>query len=246
MNQYSTFSLIYDKLMDDKDYDLWVNNLIKIFNQYKFKPKKIFELGCGTGSITRRLYNKGYNIIGSDISTEMLDIAQQKSFENNLRIKYLQQDMTNLTYNKKVDCVISICDGLNYIIKKEKLIETFSNVYNILNDKGMFIFDISTIYKLKNVINNKTYSENFDNFTYIWDNEFNSEKNILNFQLTVFIKENNHFERYIENHTQKGHKINMIKEILDPYFKILDILNTNNLEKSKKDDKRVLFVLRKK
>ena len=246
MNQYSTFSLIYDKLMDDSDYDLWVDNLIKIFKKYKFRPKTIFELNCGTGSITRRLYKKGYNIIGSDISTEMLDIAQQKSFENNLRIKYLKQDMSNLTYNKKVDCVISICDGLNYILKKEKLKQTFSNVYDILNDEGLFIFDISTIYKFKNIINNKIFSENFEDFTYIWDNEYIEKNNILNFQLTVFIKENGNFKRYIENHTQKGYKINNLKNIFKPYFKVLDIVNTNTLEISKKDDKRVLFVLRKK
>ncbi|MGM0379625.1 MAG: class I SAM-dependent DNA methyltransferase [Bacillota bacterium] len=246
MNQYSIFSLIYDDLMDNNDYDLWVNNLIKIFNKYKFRPKKIFELGCGTGNITRRLYNKGYSIIGSDISTEMLDIAQQKSFENNLKIKYLKQDMSNITYNKKVDCVLSICDGLNYIINEKKLTKTFSNIYNTLSDKGLFIFDISTIYKFKNIINDKIFSENFENFTYIWDNEYNPKDNILNFQLTVFIKENDHFQRYIENHIQKGHKVNNLKEIIKPYFKVLDIVNTNTLEKHKNNDKRVLFVLRKK
>jgi len=98
MEQYSTFSEIYDYLMDTKDYDLWTENIIKIYNKYEISPKKILELGCGTGNITTRLYKKGFSIIGTDISREMLEVANDKALEENLRIRFLLQDMTNLNF----------------------------------------------------------------------------------------------------------------------------------------------------
>ena len=246
MGQYSTFSEIYDYLMDTKDYDLWTENIIKIYNKYEFSPRKILELGCGTGNITTRLYKKGFSIIGTDISREMLEVANDKALEENLRIRFLLQDMTNLTFNKKVDSVISICDGINYITDIDKLKRTVNNIYDILNDNGLFLFDISTLYKLKNVIGNNVFHENFENFSYVWDNEFNIETRILKFELTLFLlEEENNYERFIENHVQRAHTIEEIVNILSEKFDILDILN-ESLNKPKENDERIYFVARKK
>jgi ubiquinone/menaquinone biosynthesis C-methylase UbiE len=247
MEQYSSFAEIYDFLMDNKDYELWTENIEKIYRRYKFMPKKILELGCGTGSITIKMYKKGYSIIGTDISEEMLEIANNKAEEENLRIRFILQDMTNLTYNKKVDSVISICDGINYIVRLEDLKKTIDGISNILEDDGMLIFDVSTIYKLENIIGNNVFHENFKNFSYVWDNEYNNETKILQFELTMFLlTDNNKYERFIENHIQKAHSVAEISELLKKDYKILGILSEKNLKEIKNNDERIYFVAKRK
>jgi hypothetical protein len=177
----------------------------------------------------------------------MLEIANNKAEEENLRIRFILQDMINLTYNKKVDSVISICDGINYIVRLEDLKKTIDGVSNILEDDGMFIFDVSTIYKLENVIGNNVFNENFEDFSYVWDNEYNNETRILQFELTMFLlTDNNKYERFIENHIQRAHSIVEISELLKKDFEILDVLSEKNLEEAKKNDERIYFVAKKK
>ena len=246
MEQYGSFAEIYDELMDKKDYQFWTDNIINIYKKYNFSPRKILELGCGTGSITINLYKKGFSIIGTDISEEMLEIANIKAEEEDLRIRFLLQDMVNITYNKKVDSVISICDGINYIVTLEDLEKTITGVSNILYDDGIFIFDISTIYKLENVIGNNIFHENFEEFSYIWDNEYNKETRILQFELTMFLlNDNNTYDRFIENHVQRAHSIDEIKQLLKKDFEILDILSESDLKEIKDDDVRIYFIAKR-
>jgi ubiquinone/menaquinone biosynthesis C-methylase UbiE len=241
--QYQNFAEIYDYLMTGDDYDLWVDQIIRIFNQYNFQPRKTLELACGTGNITTRLYKKGYSIIGSDISDAMLEVANEKAINDNLRIRFINQDMRNITYNKKVDCVLSICDGLNYIITKEDLEKTFSSVASVLKPKGLFIFDLSTVYKYENIIGNNVFTENFEFFSYIWDNEYNKEEQLLTFNLTIFIETHEDlFERFIEEHKQKAHEINKIRELLKKDFTLLGIFSEEGLKEIKEKDERIFFV----
>jgi ubiquinone/menaquinone biosynthesis C-methylase UbiE len=245
--QYQNFAEIYDYLMSNEDYDLWVDNIINIFNRYDFHPRKILELACGTGNITTRLYKKGYSIIGTDISDAMLEVAKEKAIDENLRIRFINQDMQKITYNKKVDCVLSICDGLNYIITKDRLKDTFTSVANVLNPMGLFIFDLSTVYKYENIIGNNVFNENFEFFSYVWDNEYNKENQLLTFNLTIFIKDHEDlFERFIEQHKQRAHQVSEIKEILEKDFELLGIFSEENLDKVKETDERVFFVAQKK
>lgn len=245
--QYQNFAEIYDYLMSNEDYDLWVDNIINIFNRYDFHPRKILELACGTGNITTRLYKKGYSIIGTDISDAMLEVAKEKAIDENLRIRFINQDMQKITYNKKVDCVLSICDGLNYIITKDRLKDTFTSVANVLNPMGLFIFDLSTVYKYENIIGNNVFNENFEFFSYVWDNEYNKENQLLTFNLTIFIKDHEDlFERFTEQHKQRAHQVSEIKEILEKDFELLGIFSEENLDKVKETDERVFFVAQKK
>lgn len=246
MEQYGSFAEIYDELMDIKDYRFWTDNILNIYKKYKFSPRKILELGCGTGSMTINLYKEGYSIIGTDISEEMLEIANIKAEEEDLRIRFLLQDMVNITYNRKVDSVISICDGINYIVTLEDLEKTINGIANILYDDGIFIFDISTIYKLENIIGNNIFHENFEKFSYIWDNEYNKKTRILQFELTMFLlNDNNTYDRFIENHIQRAHSIDEIKQLLKKDFEILDILNESDLKESKDDDVRIYFIAKR-
>ncbi|MGB3368916.1 MAG: class I SAM-dependent methyltransferase [Acidaminobacteraceae bacterium] len=271
MSAYSGFAYAYDFLMKDVDYDIWAKNIDMIYKELNMKPKSVLELGCGTGNITTRLYKKGYNMIGSDLSEDMLMIAQEKAYESNLMINFILQDMRDINYRKKVDSVISICDGLNYITTDEDLLKVFKSVYNVLESGGIFIFDISSYYKLKHILGTNTFAESHEKASYIWENYFNSESDVLDFDLTVFIKSNSQFnedyddeyddyefenddeeekvllyERYFEQHTQKAHKTEKLKEIMNDYFEIVELRDGDTFGELSERSQRALFICKKK
>ena len=104
----------------------------------------VVDLGCGTGTLTELLYQKGYDMIGIDNAEEMLNVAMEKKAESGSEILYLLQDMRELELYSTVGTVVSVCDSVNYILEEDELAETFSLVNNYLYPGGIFIFDFNT------------------------------------------------------------------------------------------------------
>ena len=98
--------------MDDIDYDAWSIYLIGLLREYGVNEGLVLELGCGTGSMTQRLAASGYDMIGVDLSDDMLEIAQEKKIQSGLEILYLQQDMRGFELYGTVRAVVSVCDSL--------------------------------------------------------------------------------------------------------------------------------------
>src|SRR5699024_3329386 len=137
-------------------------------------------MACGTGNLTYHLGKAGYSITSFDLSEDMLSIAYNKlmGFSN---IKLLQQDMRSFRINEKYDSIIAICDSINYITEKDHLFNTFKNAYAHLNKGGLFIFDINSYYKLKEIIGNNIFIEDRGDIFYTWQNYFDDEKDICQF-----------------------------------------------------------------
>ena len=112
---YERFASVYDMFMDNVDYDMWVEYIHKIWEKENISPKLIAELGCGTGNITCRLAKEGYDMIGIDISGEMLSVAREKAMEEGCDVLFLLQDMTEFELYGTVDVILCLCDSINYI-----------------------------------------------------------------------------------------------------------------------------------
>lgn len=245
MESYKDFAQIYDLFMNDVPYKKWVLYLKRIWNKYNFNPKLIAELGCGTGNITIQLANKNYDMIGIDISEDMLAIAKQKS--EGLNILYLSQDITQFELYGTVDCIISLCDSLNYILKTNDLFKVFKLVNNYLNPKGLFIFDINTEYKFKNILGTNTFAETKSNAAYIWENFYNKNKKINEYYLNFFIKQTQtNYKRFKEIHYERAYSINTIKKLLKKSnLRLLAVYDAFTFNKPKKDSERIYFVVQK-
>ena len=79
--QYSVLSQIYDQLMVNVDYEMWASYIEYLILEQGKKPLNILELGCGSGNVTEKLLEKGYEVVGIDYSEEMLEIAEEKTEE---------------------------------------------------------------------------------------------------------------------------------------------------------------------
>lgn len=140
---YENFADVYDIFMQDVPYSEWsiyIQNIWGKFNKNKLNNiNLVAELGCGTGEMTLNLKSKGFDMIGIDISSQMLNIAKQKAANKNLDILFLEQDMTQFELFGTVDSIISVCDSINYITEEEELLEVFKLVNNYLEPEGLFI-----------------------------------------------------------------------------------------------------------
>ena len=176
----------------------------------------VLDLGCGTGTITELLYEKGYDMIGVDSSEEMLQIALDKKFETRSDILYLCQDMRELDLYSTVGTVVSVCDSLNYLLMDEDVLQTFHLVNNYLFPGGIFIFDFNTIYKYEEVIGDTTIAENREDCSFIWENFYSCEDHINEYDLTVFERqEDDLYRRFTETHYQRGYTLEEMKTFLE-------------------------------
>ena len=219
--QYGDFADVYDELMDNVPYRQWAERLDVLIRRYGVsKPERdaddlldsernlVVDLGCGTGTLTELLYQKGYDMIGVDSSESMLNMAMNKRERCGAEILYLQQDMRELELYSTVGTVYSVCDSLNYILEEEELLEVFTLVNNYLFPGGIFLFDFNTDYKYREVIGDATIAENREDCSFIWENYYHPEEGINEYDLTVFVRQNDGvFRRFTETHFQRGYTV---------------------------------------
>lgn len=245
MKQYTDLAAIYDEMIDI-DYNRWTGFLEEYFKSkgITLEGKKALELGCGTGNMSIRLRERGVDVTGIDISSDMLSAAQEKAFKKRYKINFLNQDMTDFKINRKFDFVFSFCDGYNYITEKESLVNSFKRVFNHLESKGTFIFDISTRHKLKDIIGGNTFTMNDEMLCYIWDNYY--EDDILEMYITFFVKKGELYKRIEETHIQRAYSIEDFLELLySTGFTNVQVLEDYSFKKVNSESIRATFIAEK-
>ncbi|MGN0352796.1 MAG: class I SAM-dependent DNA methyltransferase [Roseburia sp.] len=217
MEAYSSFAQVYDLFMDNVPYEEWSEYLIGLLREYEVENGIVLDLGCGTGKMTRLLEKSGYDMIGIDCSEEMLEIAREAQIESgNSNILYLLQDMREFELYGTVRAVVSICDSMNYILEDEELEQVFRLVNNYLDPRGIFIFDLNTVHKYRELLGETTISENREEGSFIWDNYFDEEEQVNQYDLTLFIKEEHDlYRKYEETHFQRAYTLDRVKELLE-------------------------------
>ncbi len=246
MSIYNSFADVYDIFMDNIPYDEWVMFIEKIWEKYELKPELVCEIGCGTGNITQRLANKGYDMLGIDLSEDMLMVARDKNYDNETNIMYLMQDMRKFELFGTVDCILSICDSLNYIKTEQDLLKVFKLVDNYLHPNGLFVFDLNTKHKFKNIYGSNTFTDINEKGAYIWENSFDEENSINEYNVTFFLKDEEEeiFYKYEEFHEERAYDIDVVKNLLvEAGLKIEGVFGENFVEYSEDLD-RVYIVAR--
>lgn len=217
MESYGGFADVYDLFMDETPYEEWGAFIVECLKERGVERGIVLDLGCGTGTLTEYLAEKGYDMIGVDNSYDMLDKALQKKEQSGLDILYLCQDMREFELYGTVAAVISVCDSVNYITDLEELTGVFSLVNNYLDPEGLFLFDFNTDYKYREVIGERVIAENREEGSFIWENSYDEESKINEYDLTIFkrIEDNGLFEKTEEVHFQRGYTLSEMKEALE-------------------------------
>lgn len=218
MEAYTSFARVYDTFMDNVPYKEWADYLGKILKEYGIDDGLVLDLGCGTGNMTEMLASSGYDMIGVDNAEEMLEIAMEKKVESGHDILYLLQDMREFELYGTVRAVISACDSVNYITDDEDLTEVFRLVNNYLDPEGLFVFDFNTEYKYREILGEQTIAEDREECSFIWDNYYDKDERINEYELTLFVRDEEQpqlYRKYQEEHFQRAYTLEQIRHMLN-------------------------------
>ena len=201
--------------------------------------------------MTRLLAGKGYDMIGVDNSVDMLEIAMEKKEEEGQDILYLLQDMREFELYGTVRAVVSVCDSMNYLTEEEDLLEVFRLVNNYLDPGGIFIFDLNTEYKYEEILGEATIAEDREDASFIWDNYYDPEEQINEYDLALFIPVEKDgetlYRKYEETHYQKAYSLEKVKELLAKAgMEFVDAYDAFTRNPVKEDSERIYILAREK
>ena len=247
MEAYSGFAKVYDLFMDNIPYEEWTDYVKELFAEEGVKDGILLDLGCGTGSVTELLAESGFDMIGIDNSEEMLEIAMEKRAESGLDILYLLQDMREFELYGTVKGVVSICDSMNYILDDEDLLDVFKLVHNYLDNEGIFIFDMKTMHEYANVMADNTFAEDREESSFIWENYYDEEEEINQYDLSIFVKEEDgRYRKYEETHLQRAYEQQCVEELIkESGLELLHVYDAFTRETPAEDAQRIYFVCRR-
>jgi SAM-dependent methyltransferase len=248
MGAYEEFDLVYDIFQDNVDYEAWASYLQDRLTDFDIRDGLVLDLGCGTGTMTELLASAGYDMIGVDGSEEMLLRAAEKRAESGHSILYLLQDMTEFELYGTVRAVVSVCDSLNYLLEEEELLQTFRLVNNYLDPGGIFIFDMNTEYKYRELLGSCTIAENREEGSFIWENDYDEDSGINEYDLTLFVRrEDGLYEKSEEVHYQKAWRSEKVKELLKAAgMTVIAVYDAYTQEPPRPDSDRLTFIAREK
>ena len=245
---YDHFASVYDKLMDQVPYASWCEHLIKILRDNGIDDGLVLDLGCGTAQATMLLSRAGYDMIGVDGSEEMLMEARAKmSEEERSRILLLNQDMREFELYGTVRAVISMCDTLNYCENEEDLLQVFRLVNNYLDPGGLFLFDLNTVHKYRDILGDNVFALSGDDCAYIWENSWFEDEQVNEYDLTLFIGEEgeNVFTRHRELHVQRAFSDETVRSLLSRAgLKLEQVTQAYTGKPLSDQSERVLYVAR--
>lgn len=270
---YGGFAYVYDEFMDNIPYEQWHEYLHGLLLKYGVKNGIVVDLACGTGTMTKLLADDGYDMIGVDISYEMLEVAREKylmqeealeeenfDYSENMdvlagdadgtkEILFLNQDMRELDLYGTAAAMVCVCDGMNYITDEKDLTQVFNKVKIFLDYGGIFIFDMKTRYFYENILGSRTIAENREDASFVWENEFHNDTGINEYLLTIYSlvdEENYLFERSQELHHQRAYNIEIVKKCLEKAgLSCLEVYDAFSQDAAKPDSERVYFVAKR-
>ena len=249
--EYIELARLYDIFMEEVDYKNWADKMIAL-KDYSGEKGKVLELGCGTGNLTLEFLKQGYEVVALDISQDMLTVAEDKLGKFRSRLKLIKQDMRVMEIGKGYKSVFCGCDGFNYILDEKELLGVFKKCHDALVAGGSFIFDISSLWKIENVLGNNSFREERGKCEIFWINSYNVEKHEVEMDITFFVPDRQDekgeelYKKIDEYHIQRAYSTEEIIQMLeDENFEKIEVFGADGKTKPKEKDERLFFSCRK-
>ena len=212
---YSVFAEFYDDVMSEIPYIEWVFYLQRLWDRHGITPSRVLDLACGTGNMTYLLAGLGMNVVGVDLSEDMLEVARSKMCGDlEQQVSFLRGDMCSFELKENMDLIICLFDSINYILESAELASVFAQVYKCLAADGWFLFDFNTEAGIRNIETENSVYKGEEYFCF-WNNETDPQNYLWEARLTFYIKEQG--DCWIckkEKHLERGYSRERISEEL--------------------------------
>ncbi len=244
---YNIFAQYYDKLTSNIDYHKRALYFNKILSGCNLPGNILLDLACGTGSLSFIFDDLGYDVIGIDSSSDMLNIAMDKKYDLNKDILFLNQSMEQLDLYGTIDVVICALDSINHIIDEDILATAFKKISLFLHPNGAFIFDVNSLYKHEKVLSDNVFVYDYDDIYCVWQNSYYPKKNTTKINLDFFEKqENGQYVRFFEEFYERYYSTEKLEEMLKSAGLKIDCIYADDTFCSPKENSERLIYLVKK
>lgn len=247
MNGYNEFARVYDILTDNVGYDERSTYYLDILKKFGITHGILLDLACGTGSFSVRFAKKGFEVIGIDISPEMLSIAQQNAYESGSNILFLCQDMRNIDLFGTVDAAVCALDSINHLTDINDVLDTFKAVSLFMNPGGVFVFDTNTVYKHRHILSDNTFVYDCDDVYCVWQNTTDTKTDTVHISLDIFEEnEDGTYDRSTEEFNERAYPTELIEELLNKAgFELLAVYDEHNFLPLTDTSQRAVFAAKK-
>ena len=241
---YTALAAAYDRLTADVGYEKWADYVERQFRKAGRPIRSVAELGCGTGSLTLLLAQRGYAVTAVDLSPDMLALAEQKC--RGLGVRFLCQDMSRLALPGEADAVVSCLDSVNYVTRPAALRRTFARVYRALAPGGLFLFDVKTPSALEGA-DGQTYLDEDDGLFCVWRADYYPRRRVCSYGLDLFLRqEDGSWSRDGEYHEEYAYTMEELRGFLqDAGFQAVRLYGDKTMSAPKEGAQRVFFAAKK-
>ncbi len=245
MNAYHGLAASYDRLTNDVDYEATVEFYEAILAREGLRPRTAVDLACGTGSVALILARKGLQVVGVDLSEEMLTQAQQKAQTMEHPPLFVCQDLTRLRLPRGVDLAVCALDSLDYITKPADCAAAIRRVYQALNPGGIFIFDVNTPEKLR-AMDGQVFLDEDEDVYCVWRGEFEPDTNICSYGMDLFQRQGKMWVRSFEEHREYAYSQAQLTGYLrDAGFTHIEVYADRAFCAPREGEQRIYFKARK-
>ncbi|MDU7114453.1 MAG: class I SAM-dependent methyltransferase [Peptoniphilus harei] len=239
---YGDFAYFYDKLMYDLDYEKIYKFIREVLGKKSLEPELILEMACGTGGLTEKLA-RDYKIHAFDLSDDMLSVCENKIRNKNLKL--FKQNMVGFSAPASYDAIFSVGDSLNYVTDVKDFEAAIKSSYDHLKDGGIFIFDLNTEYKFKNIP--PVTVDEVEDVLYLWENIYDEEEKLNTYGVNFFrnIKDND-YKRFYEEHLERAYDLTFVKNLLEETgFKDIEVYDDYEFKEVSEETSRYTFIARR-
>ena len=249
MTIYKEFALVYH-LGPYTAYSLRMAELLpNVLDHFDCHPQSLLDLACGEGSFSIHEAQTGLRVTGVDASASMLQIARIQAAGQAVKGQFLEMDMRNLDFDSSFDLVTCWFDSLNYLLELADLEKTFRGVEKAIKPRGLFIFDMNTIYGLAVLWQQPAYTIQQDTpeLVEIHRSSFDYDRSTATVNITAFIQADQGWQRMDEIHQERGYPLAQINDLLAVCgCEVLGCYgNLHDLSEPELDSGRVWFVAQK-
>lgn len=213
-DQYSLFASCYDHIMRHIDYSAWAQAMDRLLQEYGGQVQRVLDLACGTGTLVLELAPRGYACTGMDLSPQMIKLARRKAARAGVAATFTQGDMRSFVPPRALDAVLCLHDSMNYMCSKKDVVAVLQSVSRALKPGGLFIFDVSTRRNILHNFSGKVFSEDNQEYAFIWRNGYNILTGIATVEIDFLLKGKAHPQWGRETHVQRIYSKHTLQHLI--------------------------------
>ena len=184
---FLAYSRYYDLLYQDKDYKAEVRYLLNLLSRCSITSGRLLEFGAGTGKHGELLAEKGFDILGIELSSDM--VARAPACQG---LQIIQGDIATTTGKGIYDAVLSLFHVMSYQVESSQLLQVFQNAIKHLDIGGMFIFDFwysPAVCEQRPSVKVKRIHDGGINITRLAEPKIISLENRVDVNYTIFVED---------------------------------------------------------